>query len=651
MRWNLPELDDGSQKGWRFFVVMKKSVPNEHVSMLDNLRHSCAHLLAKAVLDLYPGAHNAIGPSIESGFYQDFDMGNHTISENDLPKIEKKMREILPTWTHFIFNEVSVEEALKLFKYNPYKIELIEEFAKEGKKLMTNDPGNFLDLCKMGHVENPSLELKNFKLLSVAGAYWRGSEKNKMLTRIYGTCFQTREELATYLIQQEEIKKRDHRKLGRDLDLYSINPLTGQGLILWHPKLALVRNIVEEFWRKEHYKRGYQLVFTPHIASMDMFVISRHLSKYVNSMFPVMLHQYIEGESAPDYTVDEVLKPMNCPNHIQIYKSHPRSYRELPMRIGELGTVYRYERAGVLHGMSRVRGFTQDDSHIFCTPEQVIDEVRNVLQLMKYVYSLFGFKDYLVYIATRPEKFLGTTSMWGFAENSLKKAAEAEGFDYKIDAGEGVFYGPKIDMKVKDSIGREWQLGTVQFDFNQPDHAETTEEDIEEFWNLKTFKQKFKTKDNLAKYLKRLGRGFDVTYFDKDGKEKHCVMIHRVVLGSMERFFGILIEHYGGKFPFWLSPVQIVMVPISERHCDAAQKAATVLKQAGVRVEVDDRPESMQAKIRDATLQKVPYMGIIGDREVSDGTVTVRTREGENLTVESVGNLLKKLLEEIEHKA
>src|SRR3990167_2189094 len=417
---------------------------------LDNLRHSCAHLLAHSVKLLYPGALNAIGPAIENGFYQDFDMGKWKISEEELPKIEAKMRQILPTWQKFSFNEVSLAEAKRLFKDNKYKVEIAVEFAKEGKKLMTNDPGDFLDLCKMGHVENPSKELTHFKLLSVAGAYWRGSEKNKMLTRIYGTCWPTEKELNDYLKQLEESKKRDHRKLGKELDLFSINQLTGPGLILWHPKLSTVRNIVESYWKKEHSNENYKLVYTPHIASMDMFVTSRHYNKYINSMFPAMLHQYIEGESAPDYLVDEQLKPMNCPNHIQIYKDRPRSYRELPFRMGELGTVYRYERAGTLHGMIRVRGFTQDDSHIFCTPGQVIDEVRGVIKLTRKMYEVFGFTDYQVYIATRPEKYLGTLEMWNFAENSLKKAAELESLSYKIDEGEGVFYGPKIDSKVKD---------------------------------------------------------------------------------------------------------------------------------------------------------------------------------------------------------
>lgn len=613
---------------------------------LNNLRHSCAHLLAAAVMDLYPKAKPTIGPAIEQGFYYDFD--NLKISDTDLTKIEEKMHQLVGKWKSFERIEVDSNKAKERFSNNEYKKELIEEFSGQGLQLTVYKSGNFIDLCRGGHCDHPDQELKHFTLLSVAGAYWRGNEKNKMLTRIYGTCFPTREELTEHLRLLEEAKKRDHRKLGKELDFFSINPLTGQGLILWHPKLARVRNIVEDLWRREHEKRGYQLVFTPHIASMDMFVKSRHLSKYVNYMFPIMLHENIEGESAPDYTADEVLKPMNCPNHIQIFKSRPRSYRDLPLRIGELGTVYRYERAGVLHGMTRVRGFTQDDSHIFCTPNQVIDEVRSVLQIMKYFYKLFGFRDYQAYIATRPEKYLGTPQMWDFAQESLKKAAKLEDVDYKIDEGEGVFYGPKIDMKVKDSIGREWQLGTVQFDFNQPDEAQTTEEDIEEFWNLKTFKQIFKTKEAAARYLRRLGRGFNVTYVDEKGQQKHCVMIHRVVLGSMERFFGILIEHYAGAFPLWLSPVQVVIVPISERHANGAKETAKQLIGAGLRVEVDDRNETMQGKIRDATLQKVPYMGIIGDKETDGGTVSVRTRSGEDLGRMSAGAFVSVLQEKIE---
>ncbi|MBI4067089.1 threonine--tRNA ligase [Candidatus Gottesmanbacteria bacterium] len=618
---------------------------------LNNLRHSTAHLLAAAVMELYPTTKRTIGPPIENGFYYDFDFGDVKISNTDLAKIEKKMRELLPSWLGFERHELTSDEAKREYPNNPYKHELIDEFSESGKKKISfYKSGSYWDLCKGGHVDNPKETLKHFKLLKLAGAYWRGDEKNKMLTRIYGTSFPTQEELDKYLLSLEEAEKRDHRKLGQELDLFSTNPLTGPGLILWHPKLATTRNIVEQFWKDEHYKHGYQLVNTPHIASMDMFVLSRHLSKYINSMFPIMLHDFIEGESKPDYTQDEVLKPMNCPNHIQIYKSRQRSYRELPIRMGELGTVYRYERAGVLHGLTRVRGFTQDDTHIFCTPNQAVEEVKGVIRLTRHFYKIFGFTGYQAYIATRPKKYLGSIEMWNFAENALKKAAEEERIDYKIDEGEGVFYGPKIDSKVKDSLGREWQLGTIQFDFNQPSRAETTEEEIDEFWQLKTFQHKFKTRENAANYLKKLGRGFDVKYINKEGKEDQVIMIHRTILGSMERFFGVLIEHYGGKFPLWLSPTQVVLIPIADRHIPYAQKVKDMLKKHNIRAELDDRPEKMQGKIRDTTLQKVPFMGIIGDKEIESDEVSVRTREGQDLGKLKTAAFVEKLVKDIEKK-
>ncbi|MGB9637429.1 MAG: aminoacyl--tRNA ligase-related protein, partial [Microgenomates group bacterium] len=414
-------------------------------SQLETMRHSCSHLLAAAVMELWPKTKLAIGPAIENGFYYDFDF-EQPISEADLLKIEKKMAEIKAKNLPFVKKTISVGEAKKLFAGQQYKLELIDDLAisegvnvshLEGVKPKSRGvkpyhprgvislyaTGNFTDLCIGPHVASTS-DIGPFKLLSVAGAYWRGNEKNKMLTRIYGTCFPTQQQLDDYLKLLKEAEKRDHRKLGKELDLFSLNPLTGAGLILWHPKLAICRHVTEQFWKEEHLKNGYQLVYTPHIANMDMFVLSRHYIKYIDYMFPVMLHQYIEGESSSDYTSDEQLKPMNCPNHIQIYKSRPRSYRELPIKMAELGTVYRYERAGTLHGMTRVRGFTQDDSHIFCRPDQVIDEVKQILRLTKYFYETFGFKDYQAYLATRPEKYLGTKEMWNFAQESLKKALE-----------------------------------------------------------------------------------------------------------------------------------------------------------------------------------------------------------------------------------
>ncbi|MBI1869459.1 threonine--tRNA ligase [Candidatus Gottesmanbacteria bacterium] len=547
----------------------------EKQNYLNHLRHSTAHLLAAAVMELWPKAKRTIGPAIENGFYYDFDFGDVKVSEEDFPKIEAKMRELLPSWKGFERHEVSIEETKKEFVDNPYKLELIDEFSQEGKNLTIYQSGDFRDLCRGG------------------------------------------------------------RMLGEQLDFFSTSPLTGQGLILWHPKLSISRDIVERFWKREHYQHGYKLVYTPHIATMDMFVKTRHLTKYVNSMFPVMLHEYIEGESAPDYTKEEVLKPMNCPNHVQIYRSRPRSYRELPLRLGELGTVYRYERAGVLHGLTRVRGFTQDDSHIFCRPDQVIAEVKNILQLTRYFYQVFGFKDYQAYLATRPEKYLGTIAMWEFSQNSLKKALEDEHISYKIDEGEGVFYGPKIDSKIKDSLGREWQLGTIQFDFNQPAKAETTDEEIEEFWNLKTFKYIFKTKETLAKYLKRMGRGLDVTFANQQGKEESAVMIHRTILGSMERFFGILIEHYAGAFPFWLSPVQVAILPISDKQLDYGKRVYQKIFDSDIRVELDGSNETLSKKIRNWEMQKVPYIAVVGKREEEEDKLAIRKRgEGDRGTVE-----------------
>ena len=593
---------------------------------LQSVRHSLAHLLAIAVLKKFPKAKLGIGPTIENGFYYDFKLPR-PLRDEELAEIENTMREVIAQNLDFKGEKLTPQKARSVFKEQPFKLDLIKELVKDKKALTGYRTGTFFDLCLGGHVKNTSeIPHDAFTLTKTAGAYWRGDEKNPMLTRIYGLAFETKADLNAHLAMLAEAEKRDHRKLGQELDLYSISPLVGQGLILWHPKLTQVRNVLEAYWKEKHYRKGYQLVNTPHIANMDLFVISRHLSKYTNSMFPVMLHEYIEGESAPDYQVDEILKPMNCPGHIQIYKSRPHSYRELPLRIGELGTVYRYERAGVLQGLTRVRGFTQDDSHIFCTPEQVIDEVRGVLQIMKEMYALFGFNDYQAYIATRPAKYLGTLKMWNLAEEALKEATRAEGREYKIDEGEGVFYGPKIDMKVKDSLGREWQLGTVQFDFNQPDHAETTEEEINEFWNLKIFKKKFKTRENAAKHLKKLGRGFNVTYTDRDGSEKQCVMIHRVIFGSMERFMGILIEHFAGAFPLWLAPVQIKILTINDAVIKYGAGVEKQLRDAGYRVELDSRNETIGKKIREAEMQKIPYLLIIGNKEAEARTVAVRAR-------------------------
>lgn len=634
--------------------MSKKTSPKPAQKEKDELwtiRHSCEHVLTQAILRLWPGIKMAMGPATEDGFYFDFDSGAVKISEADFPKIEIEMAKIIKDNLPIRKKILTIAEGRKLFKGNEYKQEWLDGIkAKKQKPTVYWTGKEFVDLCAGPHVKS-TREIGAFKLLSIAGAYWHGSEKNKMLTRIYGTCFATKKELEGYLLQQQEAEKRDHRKLGKELDLFSMNELTGPGLILWHPKLATVRKIVEDFWREEHIKRGYQLVFTPHIASMDMFVKTRHYTKYINSMFPAMLHQNIEGESRDEYTADEQLKPMNCPNHVQVFKVKPRSYRELPFRMGELGTVYRYERAGVLHGMTRVRGFTQDDSHIFCTPDQVISEVRDIVKLTRFFYEdIFGFKDYQAYLSTRPEKYLGTLEMWDFAQKSLAKAMELEGINFKIDEGQGVFYGPKIDSKVKDSLGREWQLGTIQFDFNLPTYSESSAKDVEDFWAMKTFREKFKTKEKLTKYIKSMGRGLNVTYVDKDGKAKPVMMVHRVILGSLERFFGILIEHYAGAFPVWLSPVQAWVIPIALRHIPSAQKVFKALQEEGLRVEFKDENETVGKKIREGELQKIPYLLIMGDREEQSETVSLRQRKKGDLGAVKLAEFIARIKKEIEQK-
>lgn len=581
-----------------------KNIDNDY---LNSLGHSCAHLLAKAILELYPGAHNAIGPAIENGFYQDFDMGEAKISEADFPNIEKKMRELLPAWQKFSFNEVSLEEAKKLFAKNPYKIELAVEFAGEGKKLTTNNPGNFLDLCKMGHVENPSKELKHFKLLSVAGAYWRGDEKNKMLTRIYGTCFPSKEELDKHLWQLEEAKKRDHRKLGRELDLFVFSDLVGRGLPLFTPKGTILRELLNNFSQEIRIKRGFERVWIPHITKSDLYKTSGHWDKFKDEL--LVMDSKETGDTL-------VMKPMNCPHHQQIYASRPRSYKDLPIKYLETTTVYRDEKAGEMIGLSRVRSVTQDDSHTFCTPEQIEDVYRELIDVIKEFYGALGMK-YRARLSFRdpsaPEKYLGEPTLWDNAQDILLKIAKASGLTYYVAPGEAAFYGPKIDIMVMDAIGREWQLATPQLDFVQP-------------------------------------KRFGLVYTDEQGKEQTPVMIHFALMGSLERFLSVYIEHTAGKFPVWLAPVQVVLIPIAERHNEAAKNALHMLREVGIRVEVDERNESMQAKIRDATLQKTPYMGIMGDRETANQTVSVRSRSGEDLKSLSLEEFAAKLKDDIERK-
>ncbi|RLC56916.1 MAG: threonine--tRNA ligase [Chloroflexi bacterium] len=561
-------------------------------SHLYRLRHSAAHVMAQAVLEKFPEGKIAIGPPIEKGFYYDFDLPR-PLTPEDLEEIEARMREIIAEGHDFVYQEVSEEEARRIFADQPYKLELIDDILSAGTdeygepleetpRLSIYKSGPFVDLCRGPHVNNTrEINPDAIKLLSVAGAYWRGDERRPMLQRIYGTAWETSEQLEQYLAWQEEVERRDHRKLIKQLDLISFHEEGGAGLAYWHPKGGCIRQIIEDFWRAEHAKGGYDIVFSPHIGKAELWERSGHLDFYKDSMYSPM---DIEG-------VEYYLKPMNCPFHILMYKTRTRSYRDLPLRWAELGTVYRYERSGVLHGLLRVRGFTQDDAHIFCTPEQIEDEILRVLRFSLDLLRAFGFTEFQVYLSTMPEKHVGEPQRWKQAQESLRKAIEAEGLSYDVDEGGGAFYGPKIDIHVKDALGRTWQLTTIQFDFNLPER-------------------------------------FDMTYVGEDGKEHRPYMVHRALLGSLERFFGVLVEHYGGAFPVWLSPVQVVLIPIADRHVEYAHSVAEQLKAEGLRVEVDDSGERMQAKIRDAQMQKVPYMLVIGDREMEAGQVNLRLRDG-----------------------
>jgi len=581
-------------------MVSDKGEQSAQHEKLEIMRHSAAHVMAEAVQSIFPDAKFGIGPTIENGFYYDFDLPR-SLNPDDLPVIETKMSEIIASNVSFIHQEVTKEEARQLFAAQPYKLELIDEIPDEKVNLYRQ--GSFVDLCRGPHVSSAG-EIKAFKLVSIAGAYWRGDEQQPMLQRIYGVAFDTEEALAENLRKLEEAGRRDHRKLGTELDLFSIHEEAGPGLVHWHPKGAVVRRVIEDFWKDEHIKRGYDIVYTPHIAKSGLWKTSGHWEFYRDYLYSPM---EVEGQ-------EYILKPMNCLGHILIYKTKRRSYRELPLRYAELGTVYRYERSGVLHGLSRVRGFTQDDAHIFCRFEQLEDELAGVLDLARYMIDTFGFASYQVLLSTRPEKYTGTLEVWEQATNTLKQALERVGISYGIDPGEGVFYGPKIDIKFKDAQGRGWQGPTIQVDFNLPQR-------------------------------------FDVTYIGEDGQEHAVAMIHRTVLGSMERFFASLIEHYGGAFPVWLAPLQAVLIPVADRHLDYAFKLEAQLKSAGVRVEVDSRSERLNLKIRQAQLDKVPYMIIVGDKEVSDSTLSVRLRSGEQLTYQSVDSFRETITKAIADKS
>lgn len=565
----------------RLFLFKEKSMAKE--VNLETIRHSMAHVMAEAVLEIMPEAKIAIGPAIENGFYYDFDLPR-PLTDADLETITEHMKAIIKSGVPFERKEVTREEAKALFAGQPYKLELIDAIP-EGETVSIYTQGKFTDLCRGPHVETTKdLSAEGFKLLSIAGAYWRGNEKNPMLTRIYGTAWKNGKELRVYLDHLADIDKRDHRKLGKELDLFSLHEEAGPGLVYWHPRGARIRQAIEEFWRGEHYKNGYELVYTPHVGKSWLWETSGHLDFYKDSMYPKM-----EMDKADYYT-----KPMNCPFHIMIYKNSKHSYRELPFRWAELGTVYRYEKAGALHGLMRVRGFTQDDAHLFVTPDQMDDEIIEVLRFSLYMLHSFGFNDVHAYISTKPEKSVGRQEDWDAATAALTKAVEKEGLSYDIDEGGGAFYGPKIDLKVKDAIGREWQLSTVQFDFNLPER-------------------------------------FDLTFVDKDGQEKRPFMIHRALLGSIERFFGVLIEHYAGAFPPWLSPDQIAIIPVGENAFDYAKALEKRLRGEGFRVTTDLSDDRLNAKIRNAQKMKTPYMLIIGEKEMSGDLVSVRYRNGKQV--------------------
>lgn len=581
-------------------MTAKKIDETQKAERLEVVRHSAAHIMAEAILLQFPEARFGIGPATSEGFYYDFDLPR-SLTPEDLAAIESKMREIIASNSPFLREEVDKEKAHEIFGSQPFKLELIDELPDE--MVTVYRQGSFVDLCRGPHVTSTG-EVKAFKLLSIAGAYWRGDEHRPMLQRIYGTAFETEEELESHLKKLDEAAKRDHRKLGKVLDLFSIHEEAGAGLVYWHPKGAMIRNIIEDFWKSEHFKRGYDIVNIPHLAKIDLWKRSGHLEFYRDAMYPPI---DIEGQGY-------LVKPMNCPGHILIYKTQLRSYRQLPLRWAELGAVYRWERSGVLHGLTRVRGFTQDDAHIFCRPDQLEDEVVGVVEFACFMLKTFGFDDYEVMLSTRPEKYTGTIEVWEQATETLKRALERLQINYAIDPGEGVFYGPKIDISLKDSLGRTWQGPTIQVDFNLPER-------------------------------------FDVNYIGDDGLEHRVVMIHRTVLGSMERFLGCLIEHYGGAFPTWLAPVQAVVIPITDQNLDYAREVALELKGEGTRVEIDERSERMNLKIRDAQLQKVPYMLIIGNEEVASSTVSIRLRNGQNIKAQPLSEFKAMVKTAVESKA
>ena len=577
-------------------------IPNKNPTELETIRHSCAHLMAQAVQELFPGTQVTIGPVIEDGFFYDFSRKDAFVPE-DLVKIEKRMKELAAADIPIVRSEISREEAKKKFSDmgEIFKVEIIESIDPN-EPITIYSQGDWGDLCGGPHVESTK-KIKAFKLLHTSSAYWRGDERNPVLQRIYGTAWNTEKELRLYLKRLEEAKKRDHRKLGKELDLFSVSDDIGPGLILWHPKGARIRHLMEEFWKKEHFRHGYEMVISPHAAKIDLWKTSGHTEFYKDNMFSNM---DVEGR-------EYVMKPMNCPFHIQIYKTKLRSYRDLPVRFGELGTVYRYERSGVLHGLLRVRGFTQDDAHLFCRPSQIEEEITKVLDLIVFVLQSFGFHEYKIYLSTRPEKYVGSDSGWESATKALETALNNKNLEFEVDPGEGVFYGPKIDIKIKDSLNRYWQVSTVQVDFNLPEK-------------------------------------FDITYIEEDGQRRQPIMLHRALMGSLERFFGCLIEHYAGAFPLWLAPIQIILLPITDNHTEYTDKIAEELEESGIRVEKDLRNEKIGFKIREAQLQKIPYMIVLGDKEVETSTLSVRRRRSKETRTLDLKTFLNEVNEAVKNR-
>jgi len=576
---------------------------------LATIRHSVSHIMAQAVIKLFPGTKTAIGPAIENGFYYDFLLPRQ-ITADDLAAVEAEMKKIIDSRQDFVKVTVSRKDALERFAAEEFKTEIINELP-EGEDISIyenrNAEGNVLwsDLCRGPHVANTrEINSAAFKLQSIAGAYWRGDENRTMLTRIYGTAWENPKDLKAHLAFLEEVEKRDHRRLGKDMDLFSIHEEAGAGLIYWHPHGGRMRVALEDFWRQEHYRNGYEILYTPHIGKSWLWETSGHLGFYKGNMYSPM---EIDKQ-------DYFIKPMNCPFHILIYNNKGHSYRDLPLRWAELGTVYRYERSGVLHGLLRVRGFTQDDAHIICTPQQMESEIREVLRFSLQIWNVFGFKEIKAYLATKPAESVGEQSKWDAALESLRNAINAEGLPYEIDEGGGAFYGPKIDIKIKDALGREWQMSTIQFDFNEPER-------------------------------------FNMTFVDTDGQHKRPYMIHRALFGSIERFFGVLIEHFGGAFPVWIAPEQAAVIPVSEVFNDYARITAASLKSRDLRITAELGDERMNAKIRGCQTRKIPYMLIVGQREADEGTVSIRLRDGKQLAAMEIEEFAKYVHEKIESKS